>query len=188
MICPEGALSVGSRLLGEIRWGIVGEAGFVMGRSRIGEAMSPPLMRQVKTKLEELYKDKTVDTIIDAPPGVSCPAVNAVMDSDLILLVTEPTPFGAYDLELAYEAFSPLGKPMAVVVNRAGFGDRDVYEFCRRLGLEIFAEIPFDRRIAEAYSRGKIVPAACPEIKPVFVRLTDKVLNYRQSMKEAYVA
>jgi MinD superfamily P-loop ATPase len=187
-ICPEGALSVGSRVLGEIRWGMAGEAGFIMGCSRIGEAMSPPLMRQVKAKLEELFKDKTFDTIIDAPPGVSCPAVNAVLDSDMILLVTEPTPFGAYDLKLAYQAFSPLGKSMAVVVNRAGIGNRDVYEFCRRSELEILAEIPFDRRVAEAYSRGKIIPAACLEIKPIFARLRDKILNLRQSSKEACVA
>jgi MinD superfamily P-loop ATPase len=187
-VCPEGALSGGARELGEIRWGRAGKAGFIMGALRIGEAMSPPLMRQVKAKLAEQYKNETVDIIIDAPPGVSCPAVNAVMDSDAILLVTEPTPFGAYDLKLAYEAFLPLGKPLGVVVNRAGIGDSGVYEFCRSQGIEILAEIPFDRRIAEAYCRGDIVPIACPQIKPVFVSLMNKVFNWRQTKKEACVA
>jgi MinD superfamily P-loop ATPase len=187
-VCPEGALSGGARELGEIRWGRAGKAGFIMGALRIGEAMSPPLMRQVKAKLAEQYKNETVDIIIDAPPGVSCPAVNAVMDSDAILLVTEPTPFGAYDLKLAYEAFLPLGKPLGVVVNRAGIGDSGVYEFCRSQGIEILAEIPFDRRIAEAYCRGDIVPIACPQIKPVFISLMNKVFNWRQTKKEACVA
>lgn len=187
-VCPEGALSSGSRELGEIRWGTAGNAGFIMGDLRVGEAMSPPLMRQVKAKLAQRYKDKAVDIIIDAPPGVSCPAVNAVMDSDLILLVTEPTPFGAYDLKLAHEAFLPLGKPMGVVINRAGIGDHGVYKFCHSAGIEILAEIPFDRRIAEAYSRSKIVPLACPQIKPVFVSLMDKILNWRKSLKEACIA
>jgi MinD superfamily P-loop ATPase len=187
-VCPEGALSGGARELGEIRWGRAGKAGFIMGALRIGEAMSPPLMRQVKAKLAEQYKNETVDIIIDAPPGVSCPAVNAVMDSDAILLVTEPTPFGAYDLKLAYEAFLPLGKPLGVVVNRAGIGDSGVYEFCRSQGIEILAEIPFDRRIAEAYCRGDIVTIACPQIKPVFVSLMNKVFNWRQTKKEACVA
>jgi MinD superfamily P-loop ATPase len=187
-VCPEGALSIGSRELGEISWGTAGKSGFVMGALRVGEAMSPPLMRQVKAKLAEQYKNQTVDIIIDAPPGVSCPAVNAVMDSDAILLVTEPTPFGAYDLKLAHEAFSSLNKPMSVVVNRAGIGDYGVYEFCRSQEIEILAEIPFDRRIAEAYCRGNIVPSACPQIKPVFVSLVDKILNWRQTIKEACVA
>jgi MinD superfamily P-loop ATPase len=187
-ICPEGAMSAGTRILGEIRWGTAGRAGFIMGELRVGEAMSPPLMRQVKAQLSELYKDQAVDVIVDAPPGVSCPAVNAVMDSDAIVLVTEPTPFGAYDLKLAYEAFSPLGRPMGVVVNRAGIGDYGVYQFCRSRGIEVLAEIPFDRRIAEAYCRGDIVPIACPQIKPVFAALMDKVLNWRPSLKEARVA
>jgi MinD superfamily P-loop ATPase len=187
-VCPEDALSAGSRELGEIKWGTAGTAGFMMGELRIGEAMSPPLMRQVNAKLAEQYKNKAVDIIIDAPPGVSCPAVNAVMDSDAILLVTEPTPFGAYDLKLAYEAFLPLGKSMGVVVNRAGIGDYGVYEFCRSKGIEVLAEIPYDRRIAEAYCRGNIVPIAYPRIKPVFVSLMNKVLDWRPSTKEACIA
>lgn len=187
-LCPEGALTSGSRVLGEMRWGKAGNAGFIMGRLRIGEAMSPPLMRHVKAKLGELYSDTTADVIIDAPPGVSCPAVNAVMDSDAILLVTEPTPFGVFDLKLAYDAFFPLGKPMAVIVNRAGIGDNGVYEFCRSMDLEILAEIPFDRGIAEAYSEGQIVPVAKPELKTIFLRLRDKILELGHLTKEAYVA
>jgi MinD superfamily P-loop ATPase len=187
-VCPEGALTPGSRVLGEIEWGKTPKAHFIMGRLRVGEAMSPPLMRQVKAKLAELNEDKTADIIIDAPPGVSCPAVNAVMDSDVILLVTEPTPFGAYDLKLAYEAFAPMGKPMGVVINRAGIGDHTVYDYCQRMGIEILAEIPFERRIAEAYSRGKVVPIVLPTIKPLFIRLMDKINVLAQPQKEACLA
>ncbi len=124
--------------------------GFLTGRLRIGEAMSPPLMRRVKARLDQMLANGG-DAIIDAPPGVSCPAVNAVMDSDVILLVTEPTPFGVYDFKLAWEAFAPLGKPMGAVINRAGLGNDAIYRFCHEKGLPILAEIPYDRAIAEAY-------------------------------------
>lgn len=176
-ICPEKALSPGIRELGEMEWGSAGNAGFLMGRLRVGEAMSPPLMRQVKEKLGEMTEEKHADAIIDAPPGVSCPAVNAVMDSDFILLVTEPTPFGTYDLQLAHEAFKPLSIPMAVVVNRAGMGNDAVYEYCRSAGLEIFAEIPYDRTIAEAYSQGRIISQTSPEMEKLFSDLAGKVRN-----------
>ena len=135
--------------------------GFLAGRLRIGEAMSPPLMRLVKARLDQMLANGG-DAIIDAPPGVSCPAVNAVMDSDVILLVTEPTPFGVYDFKLAWEAFTPLGKPMGAVINRAGLGNDAIYRFCREKGLPILAEIPYDRAIAEAYARGRIIAAAIP--------------------------
>ena len=187
-VCPQGAITAGSRPLGDVLWGRAGAAGFMMGRLRVGEAMSPPLMRIVKTKLKELYPDPTVDIIIDAPPGVSCPAVNAVMDSDLILLVTEPTPFGVYDLKLAYEAFSSLGKSMGVVINRAGIGNKKVYEFCREAGLEILAQIPFDRQIAEAYSRGSIIPNSCLQIRPIFIELIENINNLISVHKETCLA
>jgi MinD superfamily P-loop ATPase len=174
-ICPEKAISPGQRELGEISWGETGTAGFLMGRLRIGEAMSPPLMRQVKVKLNQMIAARGGDAIIDAPPGVSCPAVNAVMDSDVIILVTEPTPFGFYDFQLAWEAFAPLGKPMATVVNRAGLGNDDIYRFCRDKRLPILAEIPFDRAIAEAYARGRIIAEVSPEFRATFVSLRGKI-------------
>ncbi|MBI9084841.1 MAG: ATP-binding protein [Desulfobacterales bacterium] len=174
-VCPEGALSAGSRELGEISWGTVGSVDFLMGRLRVGEAMSPPLMRQVKQRLAQMIDGRDCDVIIDAPPGVSCPAVAAVMDADAIVLVTEPTPFGVFDLALAHQAFAPLGKPMAVVVNRAGIGSPDVYKVCKDRDLPIIAEIPYDRRIAEAYADGRIVADATPETRGIFDEMVQRI-------------
>ena len=174
-VCPEKALSPGQRELGDILWGQAGNARFLMGRSRIGEAMTPPLMRQVKRRLAQMMKAQPADVIIDAPPGVSCPAVNAVMDADVIVLVTEPTPFGLFDLELAHKAFLPLGKAMGAVINRAGLGEEKVYDFCRSKDLPIWAEIPFERRIASAYSKSELVAAISPELRALFRQLAETI-------------
>ena len=174
-VCPQKALSPGRRELGEISWGTAGAARFLMGRSRVGEAMSPPLMRAVKRQLQVLLERQPADVIIDAPPGVSCPAVNAVMDADVIVLVTEPTPFGLYDLQLAHEAFRPLGKPMGVVINRAGLGEEKVNDFCRGADLPVWAQIPFDRRIAEAYAQGQIVTDASPRLGGLLQELAARI-------------
>ena len=174
-VCPTQALSPEHRELGEILWGRSGDIGFLMGRSRVGEAMSPPLMREVKKQLSVLMQETTADVIVDAPPGVSCPAVNAVMDADVIVLVTEPTPFGLYDLQLAREAFKSLGKPMGVVINRAGLGDNKINEFCRSSDLPIWCEIPYDRRIAAAYADSRIVATLNPELNAMFTGLAEKI-------------
>lgn len=174
MICPEGAISTGKRQLGEISIGTALDSPFFMGRLRVGEAMSPPLMRQVLIELEQRDDITDRDILIDAPPGVSCPAVTAVMECDAVVLVTEPTPFGVYDLKLAHEAFSKLGKPMGVVINRAGIGDEKVTSFCRESGLPILVEIPYDRGIASAYSRGRIVTGVSESVRRTFVSLSDQ--------------
>lgn len=183
-LCPEGALSPGGRRLGEVVAGQIrtlrGFHPFLMGRLRVGEAMSPPLMRRVKERLADLAT--SMDVLIDSPPGVSCPAMNAVMDADVVVLVTEPTPFGLHDFRLAVEAFTPLGKPMGVVINRAGLGDDGVSRFCATHGLPVWAEIPHSRAVAEAYSRGEVAVLAVPELRQIF---DDLVLHIRAAAQEA---
>lgn len=174
-VCPAKALSAGKRELGEICEGDVNGTQFLMGRLRVGEAMSPPFMRVVKSRLNEMIATDCRDAIIDAPPGVSCPAVNAVIDSDVIVLVTEPTPFGFYDFELAWEAFSPLGKPIGAVINRAGIGDRQVYHFCEEKRIPILAEIPYERAVAEAYARGRIIADISAEFRNIFISIREKI-------------
>jgi MinD superfamily P-loop ATPase len=170
-VCPEGAVLADDRELGEIAWGKGDDFDFLMGRLRIGEAMSPPLMRDVKALGDEMIASNPADIIIDSPPGVSCPAVNAVMDSDVIFLVTEPTPFGVYDLKLAHEAFKPIGKPMGVVVNRAGLGDDSLYDYCRENDLPILSEIPYSRDIAQAYSNGHLITDVSDDFRKQFIDL-----------------
>jgi len=174
-VCPEAALSPGKRELGEISVGHSGPVGFLMGRLRVGEAMSPPLMRMVKAKLSRIIGEDERDAIIDAPPGVSCPAVSAVMDSDVIVLVTEPTPFGLHDFKLAWEAFAPLGKPMGAVINRAGIGNDEVYRFCAEKRIPLLAELPFDRTIAEAYAHGRVIADVSPQLRELFGSLRERI-------------
>lgn len=188
-VCPEKAISPGKRELGGISWGEAAGAGFLMGRLRIGEAMSPPLMRLVKAKLDQTLAAEGGDAVIDAPPGVSCPAVNAVMDSDVIVLVTEPTPFGFYDFKLAWEAFSPFRKPIGAVVNRAGLGDDAIYRFCKDKGVPVLAEIPYDRAIAEAYARGRIIAEESPRLKDIFGSLLGQIrglVNQSDTREDAH--
>ena len=172
-VCPTGALTPGFRVLGDIQEGRAGDIEFLMGRLRIGEAQSPPLIRQVRARLAARMARVTgpVDVLLDSPPGASCPAVNAVNGADAIVLVTEPTPFGLHDLKLARHAFATAGVPLGVVVNRAGTGERRVYDYCRVTGLPILAEIPFDRALAGAYARGETAIGVSARHRDIFMGL-----------------
>jgi MinD superfamily P-loop ATPase len=151
-VCPADALARGSRMVGEIIIGRTARHTVVTGRLRLGEAMAPPLMREVLARAIALAAGR--DLLVDAPPGVSCPAMTAVEQADAILLVTEPTPFGLHDFQLAHQAFAPLGKPMAVVINRDGLGDAPVGAYCRTHHLPVLARIPYSSELAGIYARG----------------------------------
>jgi MinD superfamily P-loop ATPase len=155
-VCPEEAISEADREIGLVGAGDVGGIYFRWGRLHVGEARSTPVIRAVKN----LNTAPSLDTvIIDASPGVACPAVEALRGADFAVLVTEPTPFGLHDLELAVQTAREMKIPFGVVVNRAGIGDSRVGAFCAAEGIPILLEIPDNRLIAEACSRGEVFSA-----------------------------
>jgi len=155
-VCPEEAISEVDREIGLLGSGEVDGLYLRWGLLNVGEARSTPLVRAVKN----LAGAPPLDTvIIDAPPGVACPAVEAMRDTDFAVLVTEPTPFGLHDLELAVETTRQLSIPCGIVINRAGIGDGRVHDYCAREDVPILLEIPDDRRMAEACSRGEVLAA-----------------------------
>jgi len=171
-VCPEKAITETGRELGVIEIGHRNSLAFAHGRLRVGEAMSPPLIREVRshTRSDQL-------TIIDAPPGTSCPVIAAMKGADFVLMVTEPTPFGLHDLKLAVEAVKLLEIPRGLVINRSDIGNDGVQTYAKMENLPILMEIPFDRRIAEIYSMGKLIVEEMPEWKEKFIEL------YRQIEK-----
>lgn len=169
-VCPENAITETGRDLGVIERGHRNGLEFVHGRLRVGEAMSPPLIRKVRA-----HTRPGTLTIIDAPPGTSCPVIAAMKDADFVLLVTEPTPFGLYDLKLAVGAVKILGIPCGLLINRSDMGNDKVKEYAHEKDLPILMEIPFDRRIAEAYSRGKAIIDVMPEWKERFLELYRRI-------------
>lgn len=188
-VCPSGALDEGRRELGSLQHGVWKSVSgredvLLMGRSRVGEAMSPPLLRALEKALDaqndarlgagafteslpgvlpDVLSDVLPDVLIDAPPGVSCPAMTTARLADAVVLVAEPTPFGMYDFTLAHQAFSQLRMPLAVVMNRVGMpgnesGDEILARYCAEKGLPLLARLPFDRQAAEGYARGQLPP------------------------------
>ncbi len=169
-VCPEKAITETGRELGVIERGKSGDIRFTHGRLRVGEAMSPPLIKKVRSFIVD-----NMINIIDAPPGTSCPVISAMKKVDYVVMVTEPTPFGLHDLKLAVEAVKLLGVPRGLVINRSDIGNHDVKEYAQKEDLPILMEIPFDRKIAEAYSNGKMMVQEMPEWKEAFLALYRKI-------------
>lgn len=174
--CPEEAIHEKLRVSGVIERGTVGNGiAFAHGILNVGEAMAVPVIRQLKQwAIPESTQRAWV--ILDAPPGAACPVVEVMSGCDMVLMVTEPTPFGLHDLRLAVEvARDEMHLPVAVVINRDGVGDRGVEDFCVAEGIPVLLRIPLDRRIAEAYSEGKLIVDAIPEYRARFRELYDRI-------------
>lgn len=176
LVCHRGAIRERGKRIGVVETRDADGITLIQGRLDIGVAMAPPLIRAVKSRLN---REKAA--ILDAPPGTSCPVIATVRGSDFVVLVTEPTPFGLHDLGLAIEMIREIAVPFGVVVNRIGAGDDRIHRFCRDEGVPILLEIPDDRRIAEAYSRGELMVDALPYYASHFATLMWNIREFRNS-------
>ncbi len=167
-VCPPQAIREVDHRIGVIETFSAGKITLIQGKMDIGAAMAPPLIRAVKQKT-----DNRIPILLDAPPGTSCPVITTLRGADFVTLVTEPTPFGLNDLILAVKTVREMDLPFGVIINRSGSGDARVNSYCADENIPILAEIPDDRKIAEAYSRGELIGKVFPEYRLIF----EKIIN-----------
>ncbi len=171
--CPEKAITEIPERMGVLERGLaMAGISFARGVLDVGEPMAVPVIRQLK-KWAISYPGQIA--IRDAPPGTSCPVVEAVRGSDYLLLVTEPTPFGLHDLRLAVQVARELGIPTGLIINRENSPYPALDEFCANQHLPVLLRIPFERAIAEGVAQGKTLVDIHPEygdrFRQMFVQL-----------------
>lgn len=179
--CPENAFSEKPYPLGIITHYKTENGNlFTEGRLEVGSSMQTMLIKELK---KEVSKNGNI-TILDSPPGTSCPVVETVSGADYVILVTEPTPFGLHDLKITVELLQELQKPFGVVVNKAGLGSSDVYKFLNENEIELLAEIPFSREFAHRYSAGQLLKEMPRELEKIYRNIVESVLkSIRKTMK-----
>ncbi|MGD6935147.1 MAG: ATP-binding protein [Candidatus Bathyarchaeia archaeon] len=165
-VCPEKAISEQNYKVGTLNFAQAGNIELIYGELEVGKPMAGPVIKAVK---KQAAKNQTV--IVDSPPGASCSFVETVRNTDYCIIVTEPTPFGLHDLKITVEVLKKMGIPFGVVINRAGIGDRAVYDYCKQDNIPILLEIPYERKIAELYSKGIAFSVEMPQWKTNFQNL-----------------
>lgn len=152
LVCPLKCISYEDKRIGIVRNGSRGGVRLHQGLLDIGEPIAVPVIKQVKEK-------RAGDglTLIDCPPGTGCPMVNSITGSDYCMLVTEPSPFGRHDLDLAHRAALELRIAHGVVISRSSGNDAIIDDYCADEGLKVLGRIPFSRAVAEACSRGEML-------------------------------
>lgn len=174
-LCPEDALPMKKNRMGETKVIDAGSFTFLESRLDIGQEQAVPLIAQSISYInEKLNKDLV---LFDSPPGTSCPVIEVTKNSDFVILVTEPTPFGLHDLSLAVNTMREIGREFAVVINRFGIGNDDVLQYCEEEDIEIIAKLPNMRKIAVIYSEGKLIYNEVPEFRSELAKIADYIIG-----------
>jgi len=168
--CPKKAIREISHPIGTVTTSRYKNISLTQGKMDIGMSLAGIIIDGVK---EEIKRDTLA--ILDSPPGTACPAVAALKESDFAVLVTEPTPFGLNDLKLAVDMTRALGVSFGVVINRAEPAYDCINKYCAAEEIQILAEIPDDRKIAENYAIGVPIIEALPDYKELFEALLARI-------------
>jgi MinD superfamily P-loop ATPase len=173
-LCPEEAIKKQKKIVGKINLGkTTNNIIFVNGILDIGIPRAIPVIEAVKNNINQ---DKIA--ILDAPPGTSCPVIETMTNSDYCVLVTEPTPFGLFDLKIAVDVVRLLEIPFGVIINKHNMVKNSIVEdYCQQEEIEILLKIPFERKIAEAYSEGELLVNLYPEWKIKFQKMLQEIKN-----------
>ena len=174
--CQQDAIRPGQKCVGTVTaMGLDGQVKVMEARIKEGQRSGVPVIREAIKKAMEVPADHY---ILDAPPGCSCPFVNTVLDADLVILVTEPTPFGLSDLKQTIEVLRDLDQDFCVVINRSDLGDNQMETYLNREHIPILARIPFSRQLAGCYAQGKLAIEEDTDLAELFNQLLQRVLNY----------
>lgn len=173
--CTHQAITESTELIGKITvFSFHKNICLAEGRLITGRPSPVPV---IKAAMGNIFEKEFQYTLYDSPPGTSCPFIQTVSQADYTLLVTEPTPFGLSDLKQAVSILEKMKKPFGVIINRAGLGNNDVYRYLKANNLSLLAQIPFDEKIAQLYSEGKIVSEYIPQAKKTFRKLAEKIIS-----------
>ncbi|MBE0661789.1 MAG: ATP-binding protein [Bacteroidales bacterium] len=172
--CKYDAITQKSVTLGQVSLNSINEnVNLIEARTKIG-VMTPVLV--IKAAIRQIDHRNNI-VILDSPPGTSCPFIHTVAAADYVVLVTEPTPFGLSDLKRSVETLKQMNKPFGVIVNRAGIGNNEVYDYLESEGIELLLEIPFDKEIARICSNGGMVVNHNPALKHQLLKLEQKITD-----------
>jgi MinD superfamily P-loop ATPase len=149
LACPDDAATEKEKRIGLIETGVSGNLTLHTGVLDVGKLVPQPVIHDLKARARS-----DVPAILDSAPGTGSAVIPALRDSDYVVLVTDPTPFGFYELTSMMNVVNEFGLPAGIVINKEDGSSSRIEEFAAERALPILMRLPFSREIASLCSRG----------------------------------
>jgi MinD superfamily P-loop ATPase len=181
LVCPVKAISLTETITGKVFVSDTRYGPMVHAQLIIGEEASGKLVTRVRDMAEEIAETKNNEVIlIDGSAGIGCPVIASIVGCRFVIMVTEPTLSGIYDLERIHDVISHFHIPCCVLINKYDINIKNVERiesWCTQKGIPLGGKIPYDIRVVEALVSGKTVleykGSATERIKEIWGRIQD---------------
>ncbi len=186
--CPEEAIEFNPSINGQ--WFISDTRYGPMVHARLGiaEENSGKLVTLVRNRAKEIAEDENAPYIfIDGPPGIGCPVIASVTDSDAVLIITEPTMSGEHDLERVVQLINHFKIPAYLCINKFDINtemSKSIEEKAMANGVTVVGRIHYDRAVTEAQVKRIPVVELADTIAAKDIRDTWNNLNKEISLLE----
>jgi len=157
LACPQEALTLETVVNGVLITGATDYGPMVYARLHAGAENSGRLVTRVRQEAENLaLREGRPLILLDGPPGIGCTVTASLVDTDLAIVVTEPTLSGIHDLERVVELAAQLRLRSAVIINKADISPGNtaaIERYCEGNDLPVLAQLPFDDIVVQANAR-----------------------------------
>jgi MinD superfamily P-loop ATPase len=157
LVCPWQALRLETVVNGVLVSGVTAYGPMVYARLHAGGENSGRLVTRVRQEAENVAHQSGRHLIVlDGPPGIGCTVTASLVDTDLAVVVTEPTLSGIHDMERVVTLAGQLRIPVAVIINKADINldnTAALEQYCQQRQLPVLAQLPFDDIVVQANAR-----------------------------------
>ena len=160
LACPAGAIENNEQTIGfiyeqKIKDNLILLTGQTKG---IVEETGPLVGKLKKAALKKAGELEVDYLLIDTAAGLHCSVIQALLEADLALLVTESTPLGLHDLKLSFKLAQELKIPVKVVLNQVDLGKPELIDsFLKEKKIETALRMPYSKDLVDHYAKGELI-------------------------------
>lgn len=189
-ICRYGAISMEENISGEWFISDTRYGPFVHARLGIAEDNSGKLVSRIRQAAKEIAeKERKSYILIDGPPGIGCPVIASITDTDLALIVTEPTLSGIHDMLRIIDTTGHFQIPVKVVINKFDLNPENsekINDICESTDIEIVGRIPFSAKVPRSLVQAvPFVEYAQDEVAGEIISIWNKMESIIQEKKSS---
>ncbi|MGC1119511.1 MAG: ATP-binding protein [Candidatus Methanofastidiosia archaeon] len=158
LVCPVNALTLEDRVTGEVfvsttRFGPLIHAELFMGEEASGKLVTR--VREVALSVAEQAGKDLI--LVDGSPGIGCPVIASLVGTSLVVLVSEPTRSGMYDLDRIHQVIEHFTITCCVLINKYDLSTeiaQEIEDWCQQRNIPVVGRLPYDIRVTQAMDRG----------------------------------
>jgi len=152
--CPADAIEFPQRTCGKWYISDTRHGALVHAKLGIAEENSGLLVSLLRQKAKEIAEQQGLGKIIvDGPPGIGCPVIASVANSNGVLIITEPTLSGIHDMQRVRELAGFLKVPAMLCINKhdlnPAMADK-MRDYAQSQDMHYVGAIPYDRDMTKA--------------------------------------